>query len=155
MKLKIVMVDFELSRRQRRLLAALAVPLLIGAGAVAYADVPTAWKDGDMLTANALNDNFADVDMRLGALDAANGAAATELAGLDAKVTKLEAQVFAKDGNNGSQSCDAWCVQTAMGSPSAAGTCVGAFENGGDYRSCGAANVVALGVFCYCSRFGP
>jgi hypothetical protein len=111
-----------------------AFPVLaIAFGGIALA-VPTTFTSGQTLTAADLNGNFAD---------------------LDSRVTKIEGQVFAKDGNNGAATCDAWCVQTAQGMPAKAGTCVGAFENGGDYRSCSSTNVVANGVFCFCARFGP
>jgi microcystin-dependent protein len=60
MKIKIVVVDLELSRRAKHAGAAVAVALLaVGAGAVAYASVPKTWADGETLTAADLNANFA------------------------------------------------------------------------------------------------
>ena len=71
MKIKLVVVDLELSTRAKRLAAALAIPLLVlGGGAVAYASVPHTWNDGDTLTAADLNTNFADLDTRVMALGA-------------------------------------------------------------------------------------
>lgn len=60
MKIKVVIVDLELSKRAKRVGAAVAVVLLaVGAGAVAYGSVPKIWNDGDTLTATDLNANFA------------------------------------------------------------------------------------------------
>jgi hypothetical protein len=70
MKLKLVVLDLELSRRAKRILAAGAIAALaLGAGAVAYANVSHTWSDGDALTAADLNGNFAALDGRLTALE--------------------------------------------------------------------------------------
>jgi microcystin-dependent protein len=70
MKIKLAVVDLELSRHQKRLAAALAVPVIIAAaGAVAYAAVPTMWKDGDVLKAADLNANFTAVDNRVASVE--------------------------------------------------------------------------------------
>jgi len=66
MKIKIVVVDLELSRRAKRAGAAVAVVLLaVGAGAVAYASVPKTWTDGETLNAADLNANFAALSAAL------------------------------------------------------------------------------------------
>jgi hypothetical protein len=63
MKIKMVVVDLELSSRAKRIAAAVAVPLLVlGGGAVAYANVPHTWKDGDVLKADELNENFTGLE---------------------------------------------------------------------------------------------
>lgn len=66
MKMKIVVIDLELSRRTKRLAAAAVVAAIaIGAGAIAYASVPHTWNDGDTLNAADLNANFAALSDRL------------------------------------------------------------------------------------------
>jgi hypothetical protein len=64
MKLKVVVLDLELSRRAKRIvaIASVALPLLLGAGALALASVPPTFNDGDTLTAADLNSNFAALD---------------------------------------------------------------------------------------------
>jgi hypothetical protein len=70
MRIKLVVLDLELSRGAKRIAAAGAIALLaVGAGAVAYANVPRAWSDGDPLTAADLNSNFAALDGRITALE--------------------------------------------------------------------------------------
>jgi hypothetical protein len=70
MKIKLVVLDLELSRRTKRMAAAAAIAVLaVGAGAVAYANAPHAWSDGDTLTAVDLNGNFAALDGRITALE--------------------------------------------------------------------------------------
>jgi hypothetical protein len=68
-KIKIVVLDLELSRRAKRAKragAAVAVVLLaVGAGAVAYGSVPKTWTDGETLTAADLNANFAALSAAL------------------------------------------------------------------------------------------
>jgi hypothetical protein len=62
MKIRMIVIDPELSRRAKRAWAILLVPVLVaGAGAVAYASVPHVWKNGDVLDAADLNANFAKV----------------------------------------------------------------------------------------------
>lgn len=62
MKLKIVVVDLELTKRQKRILAAALGGCMLGAAAIAYAGVPNSFNTGQQLTAKALNDNFAYLD---------------------------------------------------------------------------------------------
>jgi formylglycine-generating enzyme required for sulfatase activity len=70
MKLKLVVMDLELSKRAKRIAAGVLVPVLvIAGGAIAYANVPHTWKDGDTLNATDLNGNFSAVDQRLLALE--------------------------------------------------------------------------------------
>jgi hypothetical protein len=71
MKLKLVVIDFELSSRTRKLLVRLGLPIAIvlGSGALAYANVPTVWKSGDLLKVADMNGNFSAVDKRLAALE--------------------------------------------------------------------------------------
>jgi hypothetical protein len=62
-------VDVEVSERVKRL-ARLAVPaFVLFGGSVAFAGVPTTFKDGDTLSAQAMNENFASVDARLGVVE--------------------------------------------------------------------------------------
>jgi len=64
MKLKVIVLDLELSPRAKRIvaIASVALPLLVGAGAIAWASVPHTFTDGDTLTAADLNSNFAALD---------------------------------------------------------------------------------------------
>lgn len=72
MKIKLVVVDLELSRRTRRLavLGAISAAVL-GAAAFAAASVPHTWNDGEVLSASDLNATFAALDARLGAVEQA------------------------------------------------------------------------------------
>lgn len=66
MKIKMLLIDLELTRLQKRILAGLAVPCIIGGlAAVASADVPHSWRSGELLTAADLNANFEALDERL------------------------------------------------------------------------------------------
>jgi hypothetical protein len=66
MKFKLFVIDLELSARAKRIAAAVVVPLLVlGGGAVAYANVPHSWADGDTLSAADLNGNFSALDQRV------------------------------------------------------------------------------------------
>jgi hypothetical protein len=100
MKIKLIVIDLELSARAKRIAAAVAIPLVVlGGGAVAYANVPHTWKDGDLLTAKDLNGNFDDLDGRVAALDQ--------------RITKVEA-LSAKQTSNGNYSIGAtYCGATA------------------------------------------
>jgi hypothetical protein len=76
MKIKLVVVDLELSKRAKRIVATMLVPILvIAGGALAYAGVPHTWANGDKLDATDLNANFANLDGRLSPLAAARGKA--------------------------------------------------------------------------------
>jgi hypothetical protein len=70
MKLKLVVIDLELSKRAKRIAAAALVPaLVLAGGAIAYANVPHTWKDSDTLGASDLNNNFSALDTRLSKLE--------------------------------------------------------------------------------------
>jgi hypothetical protein len=70
MKLKLVVIDLELSKRAKRVAAAVLVPVVVLAGgAIAYANVPHTWNDGDTLDATDLNGNFADHEGRISKLE--------------------------------------------------------------------------------------
>lgn len=74
MKLKLVVVDLELTRRQKRIGAGgLAVALALVCG-VAFGDVPKTFASGEILRAADLNANFDDLDSRLTAAEAQTGA---------------------------------------------------------------------------------
>ena len=89
MKVKIYVVDMELSPRARRIarrvlgLGALSLILVLG-GTIAWGAVPKAWIDGDVLTAKDLNDNFNALDARAATLESTVAGQATQLAGLPA-----------------------------------------------------------------------
>jgi hypothetical protein len=65
-----VRIDFVVPARLKRALI-VAVPIgVVALGSVAYAGVPGVFKDGDFLSAQSMNDNFAAVDTRLTQLEA-------------------------------------------------------------------------------------
>lgn len=71
MKLKIVTVELELTRRQKCLAMLLGAVAVAGLGAsVAVAMVPHQFAAGQLLKASDLNENFDDLDARLAALEA-------------------------------------------------------------------------------------
>lgn len=71
MKLKMVVVDLELTRNQKRVSAALACVALAAGTSMAFAEVPVTFTAGDVLTAASLNQNFQDLDGRLTTVEAA------------------------------------------------------------------------------------
>ncbi len=75
MKLQCIVVDLQLSRGQRRLIAALAGLSLFGAAAVAYAVPKHTWQSGDALTASDLNMTIGDLDSRLSTLESGDSPA--------------------------------------------------------------------------------
>jgi hypothetical protein len=73
-KLKVVVIDLELSPRARRIASAVALGLLFGGvGAIAVARVrdtaPHTWSDGETLTAADLNASFSALDSRVAMLE--------------------------------------------------------------------------------------
>ena len=66
-------VDFELSPRVKRIIKIATPALVLLVGGVAIANVPHAFNDGDVLTAQSLNDNFTNLDTRVAALEALSG----------------------------------------------------------------------------------
>jgi hypothetical protein len=71
MKLKLVVVDFEIPPRAKRWALRLGIPgaILVGASAITYASVPKTWTPGDALKSADLNSNFASLDSRVTALE--------------------------------------------------------------------------------------
>jgi hypothetical protein len=66
MKLKVVVVDLEMSRRQKRIAGLVAGLAAVGVlASVAVAQVPHTFAAGDVLKASELNENFAKVDADL------------------------------------------------------------------------------------------
>ncbi len=61
MKLKMVVVDLNLSRREKRLAGAGLAACVLGAAAIAYAGPLKTWNQGDVLNASDLNGNFAQL----------------------------------------------------------------------------------------------
>lgn len=72
MKLKVYVIDAELSRGARRAIRMVTVGLatLLGLGAVVYAAPPRSFTTGETLTAADLNGNFSDLDARMAVLEA-------------------------------------------------------------------------------------
>ncbi|MFO0616088.1 MAG: hypothetical protein U0414_26070 [Polyangiaceae bacterium] len=69
MKVKVVVVELELTRRQK-LAAGCAVVVAVAAGtSVALATVKHDFKGGEKITAAAMNGNFEELDTRLAALE--------------------------------------------------------------------------------------
>ncbi len=70
MKIKVTTIDFEIPSRTKRIALFIAIPvLMVGASAVAIANVPNSFKDGDTLSAQKMNDNFSALDVRASALE--------------------------------------------------------------------------------------
>jgi len=77
MKLKVVIVDLELSPRAKRLALRFGVPaVILGIATVAYANVPITFTANTTLHAADLNTNFSALDARITALE-------TSVAGLN------------------------------------------------------------------------
>jgi len=84
MKWKMVVVDAELSRRQKAIAGVvIAAGLALGVSTVAMANVKTSFVSGETLTAADLNANFKDLDGRATTLQAATD-------DLDARLTAVE-----------------------------------------------------------------
>jgi hypothetical protein len=178
MKIKVVVIDLELSARAKRRAAAALVPvvLLVG-GAVAYASSLHVWADGDTLSAMDLNGNFTQLDMRVTTLESAKMQDEQALATLTASVSALQTSkstdeqtiasqgssiaklqgvvgsIVKKGGDNGTATCDTYCAGTQWG-PS--GTCVGAFDTAsGQFVACSAlgSNPGNAQLTCYCTQF--
>jgi microcystin-dependent protein len=81
MKIKVVVVDMEISRRGKRILATIAasVAVVVG-GAIAFASVPHSWSSGERLMATDLNANFSALDARATALEGQVAALQAEVA---------------------------------------------------------------------------
>jgi hypothetical protein len=120
MKLKLVVVDLQLSKRQRQILAALVGTSILGAAAVAYAGGIHTWKTGDALSADDLNNNFATLKTQVDALSAglAQGCTgASALRSIDAQgnvkcapandLVEIEATVSGASGGSVSKDCPA------------------------------------------------
>jgi hypothetical protein len=71
MKIKIMIVDFEIAPRVKRWAIRIGIPIAVvtGGGALAFASLPQ-FKDGDTLTAKSLNDEFLAVSKGQDAMDA-------------------------------------------------------------------------------------
>lgn len=75
MKIKVYVIDVDLSPRARkiakRVAAGIVISLLaLAGGAIAYASVPHTWTNGDVLQATDLNGNFTALDQRIGVTEA-------------------------------------------------------------------------------------
>jgi len=93
MKLKVVVVDLEISPRVKRLALRIGVPVAILAVAtVAYASVPVTFTAGGTLHAADLNTNFSALDTRISTLEN-NDATSASVTALQATVTLLQASV--------------------------------------------------------------
>lgn len=161
MKLKLVVVDLELTRNQKRLgVGALAVAGALAAS-VALAEV-TPFAAGETLTAAKLNANFADLDGRVTtqAGDIAEGAA--DVVALDTRVTDTEADLLdAETRLTGLEAAPTYLVATSSVAQSGTlGTDIvyasmevtlqpGTWlvESGGTLFTTGAADAVQLGLW--------
>ncbi len=80
MKIKVLVIDLEMSSRAKRVAIQFGLPvgILVGAAAVAYANVPHSFNDGDILTSADLNGNFDALDKRITALEKGSGPVGTD-----------------------------------------------------------------------------
>lgn len=70
MKIKLVVIDFEVPARVKRIALGAGIPaVLLGAAAIANAGVPHAFNPGEVLKASDLNGNFNALDQGVAALD--------------------------------------------------------------------------------------
>jgi hypothetical protein len=71
MKVKIIVIDWEVPQRFRRLGLRIGLPvvLLVSGGAIGHAAVPNVFSSGQTLSAAILNQNFDDVDKRVARLE--------------------------------------------------------------------------------------
>ncbi len=66
MKIKLYVFDFEIPARVKRIGLLIGIPaVILGVSAVAVANVPNSFADGDLLSAAKMNDNFKALDDRL------------------------------------------------------------------------------------------
>jgi hypothetical protein len=83
MKLKVVIVDFEMSPRSKRLAIRLGIPaLILGMATVAYAGPLVTFAAGGTLHAADLNSNFTNLQTQITALQTAETADATNITAL-------------------------------------------------------------------------
>jgi hypothetical protein len=94
MRLKIVIVDFEIPPRVKRWVLRVGIPavVLVGGTAVAYAtSLPVTWSSGQTLQAADLNNNFSYLQNEI----AGDGGVGAEVAALEAQVAALQTSVTA------------------------------------------------------------
>jgi hypothetical protein len=102
MRLKVVIVDFEVSRRTRRIAIGVGLPLLaLVVATVANASVPVVFQPGATLHAADLNQDFTALDQRCSVLDARitaleNAVATPHYA---AAVVESDGTLFVANGN--------------------------------------------------------
>lgn len=90
MKLKLAVVDMELTKRQKRLVGGLvAAVVALGGAAVALAAVPKTFVGGETLTAADLNANFTALDGRATALEASTADLEGRLGSVEAAPTSI------------------------------------------------------------------
>jgi len=107
MKLKLVVVDLELTRRQRGAMGAgLSLALLL-VGAVALGDVPVTFVAGETLKAADLNENFGSLDGRSTALEQSR-VVATPWVGYDVTVESAGGPIVDVVAANGDTQTGHW-----------------------------------------------
>jgi hypothetical protein len=135
MKLKVVIVDLEVSPRFKKWALRIAVPLgvLLGGGAIAWAAGLHAWNTGDTLQAADLNGNFSYLQGEI----MAQG---------------VPLNVFVKTGDNGTVDCDTFCTGAQWWG--VVGTCVAAStelaDGGTMYLPCSTASEMGQQK-CWCA----
>ena len=67
-------IDFVIPQRVKRILKIGAPLAVVLAASVVYANVPNTFKDGDLLSAQPMNDNFSSLDQRIAKLEAVSAA---------------------------------------------------------------------------------
>jgi len=97
MKFKVVVVDLELSRREKRALGGGIAACVLAGAAIAYASVPTVWSDGDVLTASDLNGNFSNLDGRTTTLENARTTDEQTIASQGTSIANLTTEVHSDE----------------------------------------------------------
>jgi hypothetical protein len=96
-------VDYEVPPRVKRAVLIGVPAAIMLASSVGWATVPNVFKDGDPLTAQAINDNFTALD--------------THASALEARLTKLESANIKETADGGFSLGATYCGQTAQTTP--------------------------------------
>ncbi len=125
MKLKMVVVDFEIPARVKKWALRAGIPaVILTVAAVAWADSLHTWNSGDTLQATDLNGNFASLQTQITALQSQAHPASAFRADLSAPLTVLKADsaTTIKPGTVGFDLGSEYSPTTGVFTPKSAGT---------------------------------
>jgi hypothetical protein len=100
MRLKILVVDLEMSKHTKRVAVAICtgIAATLAGTAALLADVPNAFSDGDVLSAEKITGNFSDLDARIAALQTTLGDTGEAVGNLEAQMAAVDSELVAIDG---------------------------------------------------------